>query len=137
MRIDAITQKVIKTGITAVNKNRPQGIVQSSDTVTCPMDCFVPSFKGINLNKMYEEYNWYIHHDNVPAIKSYLRMTYPKEVMEEFLTHILETKDRGYELIESIVAKPREINKRTEELGEKVGRNSKITLLKKNMKTAA
>lgn len=128
MRIDAITQKVIKTGITAVNKSRPQGIVQSSDTVTCPRDCFVPSFKGINLNKMYEEYNWYIRHDNVPAIKSYLRMTYPKEIMEEFLTHILETKDRGYELIESIVAKPREINKITEELGEKVGRNSKIMM---------
>lgn len=130
MRIDAIAQKVAKTTLLTPFKAKTnvQGVKLVSEPSACPTDSFVPSFKGININKMYEEYNWYINHDHIPAIKSYLRMTYPKEIMEEFLTRILETKDRGYELVDSIVTRPREINKITDELGEKVGRNSKIMM---------
>ena len=114
--INRVTQK------TAVPKT------VSMQAVTNPADCFVPSFKGANLSKMYEEYNWYMFHDCTTAIKSFLKMNYPQAEMEEFLTHILGTKDRGYELIDSIVSVPRESLRIQEALGEKIGRNSKILM---------
>ena len=90
-----------------------------------PANYYTMSFKGINLNKMYEEYNWYINHDHVAPIISFLKMKAPKEVMDEFLTHILSTNDRSYELIDSIVSKPRCASKIADMLREKVGENSK------------
>ena len=74
---------------------------------------------------MYEEYNWYINHDHIPAIKSFLKMTAPKEEMDEFLTHILNTEDRSYEFIESIITNPRENITFLKELTQKVGEYSK------------
>lgn len=100
----------------------------SPQTVTYPSYYYAPIFKGANLTKMYEEYNWYMFYDSVPAIKSFLKMTYPKEEMDEFLTHILNTKDRSYEFISSIVSNPREISNITELLKEKIGSNSKILM---------
>jgi len=111
----------------AASKMRAPQITTPQGAVYTACD-FAPSFKGAPISKMYEEYNWYMFYDNVPAIKSFLKMTYPKEIMEEFLTHILETKDRGYELIESIVSKPREILNITERLKEKIGADSKILM---------
>lgn len=92
--------------------------------VSQPVNYYTPSFKGINLPKMYEEYNWYINHDKVPAIKSFLKMSAPKEVMDEFLTNILKAKDRSYEFIDSIVSIPREKEFILNELKGKVGPNS-------------
>ena len=45
--------------------------------------------------------------------------------MDEFLTHILSTNDRSYELIDSIVSKPRCAGKISEMLKKKIGENSK------------
>lgn len=82
-------------------------------------------FRGANISKMYEEYNWYIYNDGVKPIYSFLKMIAPKEEMDEFLTHILKTKDRSYEFIDSIVSIPREANDIYKRLVEKVGANSK------------
>ena len=73
-----------------------------------PSYYYLTSFRGANIGKMYEEYNWYINQDKVPAIMSFLKISAPKEELDEFLTHILNTKDRSYELIDSIVSAPRE-----------------------------
>lgn len=130
MRINTITQKFAKTTLLTPFKAKTniQGAKLISEPVTAPTDCFVPSFKGNNFSKLYEEYNWYIRHDHVPAIKSFLKMTLPQEEMEKFLTHILGTKDRGYELIDSIVSMPRESINIQNALGEKIGKNSKILM---------
>ena len=128
MRIDAVAQKFVKTALAPAKNGTFQAARQVSEPVSCPVDCFVPSFKGANLSKLYEEYDWYIRHDNIPAIKSFLKMKFPQEEMEKFLTHILGTKDRGYELIDSIVSVPRESMQIQKELGEKIGQNSKILM---------
>lgn len=94
-----------------------------------PSNYYLQSFKGANIAKMYEEYNWYINKDNLPAIKSFLKMIAPKEEMDEFLTHILRTDDRSYQLIDSIVNIPREAKEIYNKLCEKVGRNSKNVMI--------
>jgi len=129
MRIDAIAQKVAKTTFAHAKKTTAvqstKQAVPLSIPVTPPIDTFEPSFKGFNLNKMYEEYNWYIKHDGESAIKSFLKMKAPQEEMDQFLTHILGTKDRSYELIDSIVSAPRENGEIVTKLTEKIGSNSK------------
>ena len=86
---------------------------------------YMPIFKAsIPLSKMYNEYNWYINCDGVSAIKSFLKMNYPKEMMNDFLTEILKTKDRSYQLIDSIVQSPREANEYFEKLKQKLPENS-------------
>ena len=45
-----------------------------------------PIFRGKTLAKLYEEYNWYIHHDKTPAIKSFLKINEKPEVLDNFLT---------------------------------------------------
>lgn len=97
----------------------------TNSQVIYPANYYMLSFRGANIAKMYEEYNWYIRNDRVPAIKSFLKMSAPKEEMDEFLTHILNTKDRSYELIDSISSMPREAVNILKELTEKVGANSK------------
>jgi len=91
------------TQITKTKNNEPQ----STNFSTYPVNYYFNSFKGTSLNKLYDEYNWYIRHDGLSAINSFLKMEQPKEVMNEFLTAILSAKDRGYEFIDSIVNQPR------------------------------
>lgn len=93
-----------------------------------PANYYSTSFKGIPLKQLYEEYNWYIYHDGVPAIKSFLKIKQPKDVMNEFLTEILNAKDRGYEFIDSIVNQPRETKNIKKGLEEKLGSDSQHLL---------
>lgn len=123
----------ISTNIKSINNYKYSTNQRSQGTshvnlASYPANYYTTSFKGLNLSKMYEEYNWYIRKDNIPAIKSFLKMVAPKEEMEAFLTHILETKDRSYELIDSIVSMPREALNIQKALGEKIGINSKILM---------
>jgi hypothetical protein len=128
MKINKITYNISQAQINNRQKKAKTQYSEKGLLMSYPAEYYMPSFRGINLGKMYEEYNWYINHDRVPAIKSFLKMTYPKEIMEEFLTHILETKDRSYELIDSITHMPRESVSITKALGEKIGTNSKILM---------
>ncbi len=111
------------------NQNKKQQVQKNSNNhseiLSYPMNYYVTSFKGMNLAKMYDEYNWYINHDNIPAIKSFLKMNFPKEEMDEFLTHILNTNDRSYQLIDSIISIPREAKNIYDALKEKIGSSSK------------
>ena len=125
MKICAITQKLAKTNIVSAANTANRPVVRQKETVSSPMDCFVPSFKGIEINKMYEQYDWFIRNDNTPAIKSFLKMTFPQEEMDKFLSHILSTEDRSYEFIDSIVHLPRETANIMRGLTEKVGSSSK------------
>ena len=107
-------------------KNHPKSIkTTSSPLMSYSGNYYLTSFKGVNLAKMYDEYNWYINHDGIPAIKSFLKINAPQEEMDAFLTHILKTKDRSYELIDSITSMPRENANILKELSEKVGASSK------------
>lgn len=128
MKINPIQIRYNSINIKNANTAKTQNDVKASAPVSYPANYYTTSFKGLNLNKMYEEYNWYIRKDNIPAIKSFLRMIAPKEEMEAFLTKILGTKDRSYELIDSIVSMPRESLNIEKALGEKIGTNSKILM---------
>ncbi len=97
---------VNKSNIKASRNNSWEQTAAGINT-TYPAHYYTQTFRGIPLQKMYEEYNWYIRHDGVPAVNSFIKMEYPKEFMNKFLTEILNAKDRGYEFIESIVNQPR------------------------------
>ena len=128
MKILAISNNLHNINAVKHNETKQHSHKHASLPVSYPANYYMTSFKGLNLAKMYEEYNWYIYKDNVPAIKSFLKMSFPREEMEKFLTHILETKDRSYELIDSIVSAPRESIQIQKALGEKIGQNAKILM---------
>ena len=65
------------------------------------------NFSGKTTAKMWEEYNWYINHDKTPAIMAFLKIQEAPEVLDKFMTSILQTADRSKELINSIVYNPR------------------------------
>ena len=81
-------------------------------------------FGSKNINQLYDEYNWYINHDNTPAINSFLKIEDDKETMDGFLTTILNTDDRSYQFIDSIVKQPRQTQKISSSLKDKVGDTS-------------
>ena len=129
MKIGKVTNSINTPQIIQKQNNKQFAYSKTgTELMSYPANYYMPAFRGLNINKMYEEYNWYIFHDRLPAIKSFLKMTFPKEEMEAFLTHILETKDRSYELIDSIVLMPRESSQIEKELAEKIGANSKILM---------
>ncbi len=78
-----------------------------------------------NINQLYEEYNWYINHDHTPAINSFLKIDADEKTMDSFLTAILNTEDRSYQFIDSLVRQPRKMPELTNELIKKVGPQSK------------
>jgi len=65
------------------------------------------NFRGRSMEKLWEEYNWYIHHDKTPAIFSFLKIKEAPEMMDKFLTEILKAGDRSKEFFSSIVYNPR------------------------------
>ena len=124
MKVNSVSY--IFNNINRKNNNKQDSkIYYVKELLSYPRNDYMPSFHGANLGRMYEEYNWYINNDHVPAIKSFLKMTAPKAEMDEFLTHILNTKDRSFQIIESITSVPREANDIMQKLKEKVGENSK------------
>ncbi len=82
-------------------------------------------FGSRNINELYEEYNWYINKDHTPAIHAFLKIKADKQDMDNFLTAILNTDDRSYQLIDSLVKQPRKISELTDSLADKVGTQSK------------
>ncbi len=125
MKINLQLQKF--NNIQSIKTSKQQKYQSHSQTefVSYPANYYMTNFRGANIAKMYEEYNWYINHDRIPAIKAFLKMSAPKEEMDEFLTHILNTADRSYEFIDSIVAVPREWKDILKALKDKVGEYSK------------
>ncbi len=81
-------------------------------------------FGSKNINQLYDEYNWYINHDHTPAVDAFLKIDDDKETMDGFLTAILNTDDRSYQFIDSIVKQPRQMQKISSSLKDKVGSNS-------------
>ena len=82
-------------------------------------------FGAKNINQLYEEYNWYINHDHTPAINSFLKIAADKKDMDSFLTAILNTDDRSYQFIDSLVRQPRNMPELTQTLIDKVSKKSK------------
>lgn len=85
-------------------------------------------FGSRNINDLYDEYNWYINNDNTPAINAFLKIKADQKDMDSFLTAILNTDDRSFQFIDSLVKQPRNITTLTQKLTEKVGINSKNTM---------
>ena len=98
---------------TSVSKNGSQGITYA-----------YPVFKCNSFSNLYKEYNWYIYHDKTPAIKSFLKMSEKPEIMDKFLTEILNTKDRSIEFFDSFLYSPRKSLETAKELKDKLGENS-------------
>lgn len=94
----------------------------SQITELCRMSC--PIFKSKTIPKLYEEYNWYINHDRVPAIKSFLKIKETPEVMKKFFNEILSTKDRSIELLDSMIYEPREVNSIIGAIQAKIGNDN-------------
>lgn len=93
--------------------------------VSVPSESIIAS-KGLNfrsktLNQLYEEYNWYINNDHTPAIDAFLKIDDDKDSMDGFLGAILNTDDRSYQFIDSVVRQPRNTSKITKKLSDKVG----------------
>ena len=121
MKIIAINSTCINTNQKKLLKNNKISVNNNFAKDYSPV-FYKPVFKGkIPLDKLYEEYNWYINCDRIPAIDSFLKMEAPQEVMDQFYTEILKTKDRGYQLIESIVSQPRKTDYFVKKLKEKMG----------------
>ena len=96
----------------------------SEEIFTYPANFYTLNFQGgVPLNKLYEEYNWYINCDRTPAIYSFLKMDYSPEIMNKFFEELL-SNDRSYQLIESIVSHPRDVSDIVEKLRNKLGENS-------------
>ena len=126
MKITPVSTKINNVSAYKCKTNKQWQTYESHDGIASyPANYYTTSFKGFNLTKMYEEYNWYINHDRIPAVKSFLKMCAPKEEMDQFLTHILNTHDRSYEFIDSITSMPREQANILKALTEKVGYGSK------------
>lgn len=93
--------------------------------VSAPSESIIAS-KGLNfrsktLNQLYDEYNWYINNDHTPAIDAFLKIDDDKDSMDGFLGAILNTDDRSYQFIDSVVRQPRNTGKITKNLSDKVG----------------
>lgn len=82
-------------------------------------------FGSRNINQLYDEYNWYINNDKTSPIDAFLKIDEKPEVMDCFLTTILNTDDRGYQLVDSIVRQPRRSAEFRKSLTDKVGASSK------------
>lgn len=105
--------------VQAINSYNNYLIKKTNNRQTVPAESKMPSktvypasyaminFRGRSTEKLWEEYNWYINHDKTPAIFSFLKIKEAPEVMDKFLTTILETTDRSRELISSIISNPR------------------------------
>ena len=123
MKIEAISPNINRKTCTYSTKsaNQLQNNNKNVGMSVYPANYYITSFKGVNLAKMYEEYNWYINNDRIPAIKSFLKIIAPQNEMKEFLENILNTKDRSYELIDSIVLNPRESSQIYDNITQKTG----------------
>ena len=82
------------------------------------------NFRGNSMSKLWADYDWFIRHDNTPAIFSFLKIKEAPEVMEKFLNAILETSDRSKELFTSIVNNPRNSLEISEKLAQVLPANS-------------
>lgn len=93
-----------------------------------PVSCIIASrglnFKSGKTNQFYDEYNWYINHDHTPAIDAFLKIEGKQDDLDSFLGTVLNTDDRGYQIIDSIVKQPRNSNNITKSLTEKLGNKS-------------
>lgn len=115
------SQKVKSYGL----RNNTSVIQQNKTTSAYQIPYAMINFRGNSLNKIWDEYNWYIRHDRTPAIYSFLKIKETPEVMDKFFTTILSTPDRSRELIGSIIARPRETGEITKQLAEKLPAGSK------------
>lgn len=115
-----LTKQVTKPATTVIEQ--PNYASYTADNVLASKGL---NFKGNKpLNKLYDEYNWYIRHDRVSPIDAFLKMEESHEVMDNFLTEIFKTDDRSKELLDSIAYQPRRAKEFREKLKEKVGENS-------------
>ena len=107
------------------NINYNKSIVNNHTSKVYASNMYNIHFGAKNINQLYEEYNWYINNDHTPAINSFLKIAADKKDMDSFLTAILNTDDRSYQFIDSLVRQPRNMPELTQTLVDKVGEQSK------------
>mgnify|MGYP001079522661 CR=1 FL=1 len=81
---------------------------------------------GKQLSALMSDYKWFMSHDKIPAINSFLKIDAPAENMESLIRHILSDKTEGYNFIDSIISQPRQIKHIAKALKEKLPQSSDI-----------
>lgn len=111
MQIQIIKSSNVYNKYNSINKSnnlkQSQNKTTNNNLFEVPRSYIKINFKGKSIEKMWEEYNWYINHDKTPAIMSFLKINETPEILNEFLTTILKTEDRSKELLSSIAYCPR------------------------------
>ena len=132
MNITAINPYHIQNQVKKLNAKQSaetsdnRTVSQEKLPATNPMYFAGINFKGgKSIAKLWEEYDWYIKNDRTPAIQSFLKIEETPEVLDKFLTEILNTTDRSRELIYSIAYNPRKSNDVMTGLTQKLPANSK------------
>lgn len=79
---------------------------------------------GKQLSAVVNDYKWFIAHDKIPAVESFIKIDAPAETMESLMRHILGDEAASYEFIDSIVSQPRKIKHFAAALREKLPQNT-------------
>lgn len=72
------------------------------------------------------DYKWFMSHDKLPAVESFLKIDASAEKMENLFRDILSDESKSYELIDSIVSQPRKIKHYAELLRKKLPQNTDV-----------
>lgn len=81
---------------------------------------------GKQLSALMNDYKWFISHDKLPAIESFLKIEAPAENMESLIRHILTDESTSYDFIDSIVSHPRKIKYYAQDLKTKLPQNTDV-----------
>ncbi len=81
---------------------------------------------GKQLSALINDYKWFIAHDKMSAVNSFLNIDAPKESMESLIRHILTDKTESYNFIDSIVSQPRQIKHVANAIKEKLPQTTDI-----------
>ncbi len=113
MQINKINQNVLTytRKNNTHNKTKEQTLLNHSKQTNFnyPVSYAKINFKSRPIQKLWEEYDWYINVNKTPAIFSFLKIKAEPEVLNNFLTNILNTVDRSRELLSSITYNPRQV----------------------------
>jgi hypothetical protein len=85
------------------------------------------TFNGAVTAQLVNDYKWFINRDKTPAIDSFLKISAPKEKMENLLRYIISNSRCSYQIIDSIASQPRNAETIYRRLQEKLPKDSIYT----------
>ncbi len=131
MKLDAIKlHKIEQNRFNNVTPIKNSTISESQDLEIPAKQAVYASHLGFKggkqLSALMNDYKWFVSHDKLPAIESFLKIDAPAENMESLIRHILTDEGAGYEFIDSIIAHPRKIKHYAQGLKAKLPENTDV-----------